>query len=363
MKKLFSISLSVVMLATLVACGSTPASESMAESAAESTATSTAESAAESMASGDASSMQVGILIPGSPTDGGYSQQAAEAGRYLEETYGCSVAVVEAGAADIIKQEGEIMGEDGYDVVFGHGGQTAAPFAEISAEFPDTIFYTVGGDILTENQVPLIMCAEETTYVAGILAAMMTTTNNLGITLAGDFPAFTKTSNGYALGARSVNPDIELQQAVLSSPDANECYETTLNQIQNGADIIFSNTNEGQSGALKAVSESEGVYALGIHGDFTSQAPDQILMNIHADYVPIYEDAFVRAMEDDVPTEIQLYTMESGATSFEWNEAMLDTIPPEAVTAVEEAAAAIIAGEIDVPNEFEQDEALAMLEA
>ncbi len=357
MKKGLSLILAILLMGTLAACGGT--ADSTAESAAATSGSAAGEGGEEAAAEGG--DVQIGILIPGSPTDGGFSQSAAEAGRYLEETYGFSVAVVEAGTSEVIKQEGEIMGEDGYDVVFGHGGQCAAPFAEFVADYPDTMFYTVGGDIVAENQIPLILCLEEATYIAGVVTAMMDDMDTIGITLGGDFPAYTKTTTGWALGAHSVNPDIEILQAVLSSPDANEAYETTLNQIQNGAGAILSNSNEGQAGALKAVSESEGVYAIGCLGDFTSQAPEQVIINTFGDYTTMYSDATQRALADDMPAETQFYTLETGAVYYEWNDAVRDTLPEEIIAAAEETEAAIIAGEIDVPNEFEQDAAEATL--
>ncbi len=364
MKKALSLILAILMVSALAACGGT--AESTAESAAATSEAATSEAAAEEggeEAAAEGGDVQIGILIPGSPTDGGFSQSAAEAGRYLEDTYGYSVAVVEAGTSELIKQEGEIMAEDGYDIVFGHGGQCAAPFAEFVADYPDTMFYTVGGDIVSDNQVPLIICLEEGMYVAGVVSAMMDGIDGIGITLGGDYPSYTKTTTGFALGAVSVNPDIDVQQAVLSSPDSNEAYETTLNQIQNGADVILSNSNEGQAGALKAVSESEGTYAIGCLGDFTSQAPEQVIMNVFGDYTVMYEDATQRALAGEMPAEIQFYTMESGAVYYEWNTAVEETLSEEILAAAADTEAAIIAGDLDVPNEFEQEEAEATLAA
>lgn len=210
--------------------------------------------------------IKIGILIPGSPTDGGFCQQAAEAGAQLEETYGYHVSVVEAATAETIRQEGENMAAEGYKIVFGHGGQCAAPLAEISADYPDTWFVTTGGDVVTDNQFAACLCVEEATYVAGVVAAMVSKTGVIAYSLGGDLPAYSKTTNGFELGAKSVNPDIQVLGTILSSPVAGEGYEVTMNQIQAGADVIYSNTNEGQAGAIKAVNESEGVYMIGPFG-------------------------------------------------------------------------------------------------
>lgn len=184
------------------------------------------------------SEIKIGILIPGSPTDGGFSQQAAEAGSLLEEQFNCHVAVVEAATADAIKSEGETMAAEGYKIVFGHGGQCSTPLAEISKDYPDTWFVTTGGTEIRENQFPACLCLEQSTYVAGVIAGLMTESNVIGCSVGGDFPAYTKTTNGFKLGAESVNPDVEVLFAVLSSTDTTEAYETTTNQIQMGADFM-----------------------------------------------------------------------------------------------------------------------------
>lgn len=310
---------------------------------------------------GDASDVKIGILIPGSPTDGGFSQQAAEAGKQLQDKYGYQVSVVEAGTAETIKQEGETMAADGYKIVFGHGGQCSTPLSEICEDYPDTWFVTFGGTEIRDNLFPVCMCAEEGTYVLGVVAGMMTKSNVIAYTLGGDYPAYTKTTTGWALGAKSVNPNLEVKSAVLSSPDANECYETTMNQIKSGADMILSNSNEGQAGAMKAVSETDGVYTFGCLGDFFALAPGKVLMNIVGDYGVGYENATQAIMEGTASPEVMYLTIANGCVTVEWNEELKADIPAEVIAAAEKAVEDIKSGAIDVPNEYEQDKAEEML--
>ena len=303
--------------------------------------------------------MKIGILIPGSPTDGGFSQQGAEAGKKLEENYGYEVATVEAGTADVIKSEAETMAAEGYKIVFGHGGQCSAPFAEICEDYPDTWFVTFGGTEIRDNLFPVCMCAEEGTYVLGVAAGMMTQTDNIAFTLGGDYPAYTKTTMGFALGAKSVNPDLKIQEAVLSSPDSNECYETTMNQIKSGADFILSNSNEGQAGAMKAVGESENVYTFGCLGNFFDMAPGKVLGNIIGDYNVGYDEATKAIMEGTAEAEIMYLTIANGCVSVEWNSDI--PLPEDVQAAVDQVYEDIKSGKIDVPNEYEQDAAKEQL--
>lgn len=306
-----------------------------------------------------ASDVKIGILIPGSPTDGGFSQQGAEAGKKLQENYGYSVSTVEAGTTDTIKSEAETMAAEGYKIVFGHGGQCSAPFAEICEDYPDTWFVTLGGTEVRDNLFPVCMCAEEGTYVLGVAAGMMSKTGNIAYTLGGDYPAYTKTTMGFVLGAKSVNPSIKVQEAVLSSPDSNECYETTMNQIKSGADFILSNSNEGQAGAMKAVTESENVYTFGCLGNFFDMAPGKVLGNIIGDYNVGYDTATKAIMDGSVKAEIMYLTIANGCVSVDWNPEI--ELPADVKAAVDQAYEDIKAGKIDVPNEYEQDKAAELL--
>ncbi len=363
-KQCFALVLALLLIFSLAACGGNSFSASPSAVAAVSGSTAPTSTAATSGSNTkDPKDIKIGILLPGSPTDGGFSQQGAESGKKIEQTLGYTVSVVEAGSAEEIKQEGENMASEGYNIVFGHGGQCSVPFAEICADYPDTWFVTFGGTEVRDNLFPVIMCVEQGTYVAGVVAGMMTETNKLGITVGGDYPAYTKTPMGWALGAKSVNPDIEVMRAVLSSPDANECYETTLNQIKSGADMIYSNTNEGQSGAIKAVSESENIYTFGSLGDFTDLAPDRVIVNIICDYGAGYLGATNKIMGGTAKAETMFLTLADGCITLKWNDALKATLPEEVIAAADKAYEDIASGVITVPNEYEQDKAQEMLDA
>ena len=353
MKKLLSLLLAGSMLLGLSACGGGSGSTATPAPSQAPAASAPAESQAPAETA-DPSSVRIGILIPGSPTDGGFCQQGAEAGKALQQL-GYQVDVVEAVTAEEIKSESENMAADGYRIVFGHGAQCTSPMAEISGDYPDTCFITLGGEVVTANQFPVCVCAEESCYVLGIVAAMLSKTGTISYTLGGDFPSYVKYTNAMKLGARSVNPDIKALGAVLSSTNANECYETTMNQIQQGADFVFGNCNEGQLGAIKAAEDSEGVYVLGCLGDFSETSPDKVIANMVCDYSVGYIQAVEAVLSGNVPTGIMMQTMATGCVGFTWNEHLKDTLPEEVVSAAEQAIEDIKSGKIDVPNEYELD--------
>ena len=345
MKKFLALLLALAMVFSLAACGGTgePAEDSGSEDAAASEGGTIA-----------VEDLKIGILIPGSPTDGGFSQRAVEAAAYLEEVFpGCTTSVVQAATAEEIKQEGSNFADDGYQIVFGHGGQCSAPFDEICGDYPDVWFATMGGECREANLFEINMCYEQVTYIAGVAAALTSDTNTIAWQTGGDYASYTKTTNALEMGAKSVNPDIKVLSQVLSATDPTVGYETALSQINEGASFVMSNSNEAQSGAIKAAAE-QGAYTMGCIGNFTDQAPDSLIMNTYCEYAPAYEMAVQAVLDGDVPEQLDVTPQNAPEALFwEWNDQVKDTLDPEVVEKVEAEWEKMLNGEIHVPDEFE----------
>lgn len=299
--------------------------------------------------------VKIGVLIPGPPTDGGFNEQGADAAEKLAEK-GYEVALVEVATAMEIKAEAEQMANAGYKIIFGHGAQCATPFSEISADYTDTWFVTLNGSIVSENQFGICVCGEEGFYVMGVIGAMLSKSGILASQLAGDYPAYRKAAIAYRLGAESVDPDIKTINTILSAPNTNEAYECTLLQIDAGADIIMSCTNEAQPGAMKAVKETPDIYTFGSLGDCSAMAPGRVVGNAIADFSVGYQMAVDLILKNEIEQpEILYLTMQNDAVEFVWDENVKATLPQEIIDAAERAVKDIRAGKIDVPNEYEVD--------
>ena len=256
----------------------------------------------------DYSDIKIAVMLSGPPTDGGYCQQGADGVRAIQEKYGLDdsqVAIIDSvTTAETARSEAENLAADGYKVVFGQGGEFATYFEEVAQGYPDTWFVTNGGDVTGDNQFPMCMSTEEGGYVCGVIAGMMTQSDQLGVIVCGDTPSYTKPGVGFALGAKSVNPDVKVSQVVLSAANSNEAYETAMSMINSGTDFIFPNADAGNVGAIKAVSENEGVYSFGIFGDYISSAPQQVIGNMMPDAPGAYVAAFDAIMAGEAGGEV-----------------------------------------------------------
>jgi basic membrane lipoprotein Med (substrate-binding protein (PBP1-ABC) superfamily) len=297
--------------------------------------------------------VKVAVLIPSTPTDGGWGQVGAEGLKYVAEKLGTEPVIIEAATADVMKSEAEALAADGFDIVYGHGGQYASPFAEIADDYPDTLFVTNGGEIVKDNMVPLVLCLEEITYIQGVMAAHMTKSNKLGAVIGGDFPSYKVTSRAFELGAKSVNPDIEVLLGITQdSSDMNEGYELTMSQIQAGADIVFSNANQASQGSITAAKETN-TYIFGTISDISNEAPDQTISTAWQDYGPAMYVVAEKYLNGTLEPGIIYSRQPDGSVGWVWNEKVKATLPEEIVGLYEETLEKILSGEIHVPGQHE----------
>ncbi len=127
------------------------------------------------------------------------------------DKYGCELAYTENLEAADISAAFADYASAGYDVVIGHGYEFGDPALEVAETYPATKYICTESDASSDNVASYVMACEQTAYVEGIIAASMTKSDKLGAIgpIQGD--SLVKIVNGYEDGAKSVNPDIEVQ--------------------------------------------------------------------------------------------------------------------------------------------------------
>jgi basic membrane lipoprotein Med (substrate-binding protein (PBP1-ABC) superfamily) len=300
-----------------------------------------------------AADLKVAVLLPSSPTDGGWGQVGATGLKEAGQQFGFKPVIIEAATADLMKREAESLAQDGFQIIFGHGGQYASPFAEISGTYPKTFFVTAGGNVVTQNQIVAQFVLERLSYIQGAMAAKLSKTGKIGTVVGGSYPAFTKTSRAFALGAKSVNPKIEVLAGITqNSADMNEGYELTLAQIKAGADIVWTNANQASQGSVKAARESK-TYIFGTVMDIEKEAPEQVISTVEQNFNVIYTEIIKRYLAGTLKGEtINIGVPEKGVF-WTWNEQVKKRLPADVVKLYDVLLPKIQSGEIHVPGENE----------
>jgi len=205
----------------------------------------------------------VGIVYGGPITDAGYNQAHYEAIRQLQVNMPC-VRVIQAemvgeGDAEAVM---EMMIAQGAKLIFpaSFGLQTAA--FNVSKRHPSVVFMHPGGFRLSDNFGTYFGMPQFGMYLLGAAAAMMTTTGKLGFIGGLPIGFVLGNANGFHLGARSVNPEIQTYVVFTGSfVDRVKEIAATNTLIQQGCDVIAMHVDSPQT--IVQAAEAAGVYSIG----------------------------------------------------------------------------------------------------
>ena len=206
----------------------------------------------------------IGATYGGPIMDAGYNQAMHEAIAAIKENISC-VSIIEAenvydeaGATSTI----ENMISEGAKMIFATAYAHQYPALGLAEKYPDVVFEHVGGWEMSGNFANIFGKPPDVWYMMGVAAGMMTETNKLGFVAA--FPlAWTDVFvNAYALGAQSVNPDVEVIVGyTFGWGDSAKEAETTNSLINQEVDVITMHVDSPQT--VISTAESRGVYSIG----------------------------------------------------------------------------------------------------
>lgn len=154
---------------------------------------------------------KVAFIYGSAALDGGWNE-ALEAGhKAVEEQLQIEVAVTENIPEEATKLRAaiDLYVKRGFNIIVGTTYGYSAPMAEAAKAYPNVAFLSASGTENGPNMESFYARTYQGWYLAGIAAAQATKTKKIGI-LAG-FPVGVVNwdINSFALGARSVDPDIE----------------------------------------------------------------------------------------------------------------------------------------------------------
>lgn len=302
---------------------------------------------------------KVAMLLPGEVTDAGWNQLAYEGLLAIEKELGAKINHVVSKTPTDQEEHFRFYAGKGYDLIIGHGYEFQEPAKQVAPDFPETIFINSSGGFTGENIAPINFRVEQPAYLMGIIAGMMTKSNKLGV-LGGDrIPSIQSTFLAFEAGAKSVNPDVEVEDAYTGNwDDAGEGKRKSKALIDQGVDFLFPNADAAGLGAYHAAADAlkdgKTVYTFGVNKDKSEISPDTV-NTVLANGV-ITPDAFVQIARivKDGKFEKQIYTynmLTENAITFNYNPKMKDKIPDEVLKKVEEVKAKILAAEFEVPQD------------
>ncbi|MEZ4837254.1 MAG: BMP family ABC transporter substrate-binding protein [Caldilineaceae bacterium] len=294
--------------------------------------------AAEEAMSGDMP--KVAFVYVGPVGDLGWSY-AHDQGRIALEEMGVETAYSELvaegpDAARVLRT----YANEGYNLIFATSFGYMDSVLEVAAEFPDVKFEHATGYQTADNVGIYDGRGYQGWYLAGMVAGEMTESNVLGYIAPYPIAEVVRNLNAFALGAQSVNPDVEVRPVwIFSWFDPPSEREAAQALIDAGADVV---ARESDSVEPDKLAEEAGVYAIGYNAISNDVAPNAVLTAPIWDWSVIYEQKVQDVADGAWTNEPVWWGMAEGVLDL---APIADFVPEEVKTAVEVQKAAIIAGD------------------
>jgi basic membrane protein A len=164
----------------------------------------------------------------------------------------------------------------GYDLTIGVGFTEATAIDTAATNFPNSKFAIVDVDQTTEPHKPtnllgLLFKEQETGYLVGYLAGLeekrMPGPDVIGSVGGQKQPPVDRFIAGYQAGAKAADPGIKVLNGYSQDfSDQAKCKQVALNQIEQGAGVIFQVAGGCGLGALDAAKEKQ-VWGIGVDAD------------------------------------------------------------------------------------------------
>lgn len=345
MKKLMGVLLACILVFSLAACGGGQSSSQAVASTPAGDASAAASGAVAPAA--PEGTVKVALVTEGAVNDGGWNAVAYEGIKRIESELGCEVAYTEKVPVAEMAQVIRTYARQGYNLIFGHGSQFAESMSSVAPEFPDTVFVPVNANESGPNLSGTVFKFGECGYFTGMAAAMASKSGIIGIIPPDDAPNNQADVDTYELGAKAVNPDIEVVVAYTGSwndlPKAKEAAESL---IAKGADVLLAMGDAYAVGVYQAC-EAAGISAIGWVSDQHDLAPDTIICSGLQSVADVYVSTAQRYVDGTMEMNtVQVFGMPDGAQGI----SELYGLDEEQAATIKAAMQDYLDGKLEIPT-------------
>lgn len=229
----------------------------------------------------------------------------------------------------------------GYDMIFATSFGYMDQVLEVAKDFPEIYFEHCTGYMTADNVSIYDGRGYEGWYLAGITAGRMTKSNVLGYVAPYGIPEVVRNLNAFTLGARSVNPAVEVRPVwIFSWYNPVTEREAAQALLDAGADVI---ARESDSTEPDKLAEENGAYAIGYNAISADVAPNAVLTAPIWDWSVYYAQTVQAAKEGKWETHAYWGSLADGVL----NLAPFGPMVPQAVQdEVNSVKAQIISGKL-----------------
>ncbi len=314
-------------------------------------------------------STKVGIVFDiGGKNDRSFNAAAWEGVQRAEKELNICLYDVEPGNPTSIEPAMRAFAEKNFDLIIGIGFAQGPIMERVARDYPNIKFAIVDGVIFDKDGKPLpnvaslVFREHEGSYLVGMIAASKSKTGVLGFIGGMDIPLIHKFETGYEEGARAVNPNVKVLDSYVGVTDSawnnpGKGKELALNQIQKGADVIFTAAGNSGLGAFDAVEQygknangEANKFVIGVDSNQNGVKPGFVLTSMVKRVDNAVYDVVKEVKDGKFQGGIHAFGLDKNGVAYAMDENNKGLIPPDVINKVEEAKKEIVEGKIKVTD-------------
>lgn len=308
-------------------------------------------------ASGVAAEFRVGLLLDrGGKDDKSFNSSAYEGANRAKKDLGIAFKYVEAADDNAFEPSLRSFAQRDYDLIIGIGFAQKEAIRKTAQQFPKRHFAIVDAQVDAPNVRSLLFQEHEGAFLMGVIAALMTRTDQIGFIGGMDIPLIRRFALGYEAGAKKIKPGIRLtanyvgitSEAWNNPPKGKEL---ALAQYESGVDIIFAAAGASGLGVFDAAEEKRK-YVIGVDANQNWIKPGRVLTSMLKRVDEAVYSVIQEAKDGKFSGGVKTFGLANKGIDYavdEYNEKLL---PEEVRKKVDQIKTEIIAGKITIPDYY-----------
>lgn len=299
------------------------------------------------------SEFKFAAIFPGVITDADYNTLGYIGATAVQSDLGLEMAYSESVAVPDVERVMREYIDDGFNIIFTHGGQFVSQTKELAVEFPD-VYFIGESDGPVEDAPPNFWVIDRNFhigfYAIGALAAKQTQTGKIGYIGGLTLPFSYAEVHAMEQAIADLGLDVEIKPVWVGDfNDPTKARELTDAMIAEDVDVIVGSLNLGMFGLFEAVKGAPGdVWATAKYVDKSNYAPENYLTAVLYDWAGPLKEITQKIMGGETGGYYPL-TFGTGFTL----QLPLKNSSDEMNSEVEKIVADIEAGKIEVTKNTE----------